>query len=67
MSLIRACRQAVTLLLGLIALATVSPAQAQATPPLIAGAADLQFAIAEIAATFRADTGQEVRLAMGSS
>ncbi|MDO9499638.1 molybdate ABC transporter substrate-binding protein [Falsiroseomonas sp.] len=67
MSLIRACRQAVTLLLGLLALATVSPAQAQATPPLIAGAADLQFAIAEIAATFRADTGQEVRLAMGSS
>lgn len=43
----------------------VVPAGAQA--PLVAGASDLQFAIAEIAARFRAATGQEVRLSMGSS
>jgi molybdate transport system substrate-binding protein len=35
--------------------------------PLIAGAADLQFAINEIAERFRAETGQEVRISMGSS
>jgi molybdate transport system substrate-binding protein len=35
--------------------------------PVIAGAADLQFALEEIAAAFRADTGHTVRLTMGSS
>jgi molybdate transport system substrate-binding protein len=40
---------------------------AQPAPPLIAGAADLQFALAEIAARFRVATGQEVRLSLGSS
>jgi molybdate transport system substrate-binding protein len=42
-------------------------ARAQTTTPLIAGAADLQFALNEIAARFRAETGQEVRLSLGSS
>lgn len=41
--------------------------EAQPAPPLIAGAADLQFALAEVAARFRAETGQEVRLSFGSS
>jgi molybdate transport system substrate-binding protein len=35
--------------------------------PIIAGAADLQFALEEIAAVFKADTGQSVKLAFGSS
>ena len=47
-------------------LAVLRPAAA-AQAPLVAGAADLQFALAEIAARFRADTGQEVRLSLGSS
>jgi len=67
MSVIRTGRRAVTLAFGLLALAIASPVQAQTTPPLIAGASDLQFAIAEIATKFRADTGQEVRLSFGSS
>ncbi|MFN7001641.1 MAG: substrate-binding domain-containing protein, partial [Elioraea tepidiphila] len=35
--------------------------------PLIAGASDLQFALNEIVERFRAETGQEVRISMGSS
>ncbi|HET7717128.1 MAG TPA: molybdate ABC transporter substrate-binding protein [Bauldia sp.] len=35
--------------------------------PVIAAAADLQFALAEVAAAFMAETGQEVRLTFGSS
>jgi molybdate transport system substrate-binding protein len=58
-------------LAALLALPLAAPAQAQAPapaqPPLIAGAADLQFALAEVAAQFRAETGQEVRLSLGSS
>jgi molybdate transport system substrate-binding protein len=54
-------------LAALLALPLAAPAQAQTAPPLIAGAADLQFALAEIAARFRAETGQEVRLSLGSS
>jgi molybdate transport system substrate-binding protein len=45
----------------------VAPARAQSPPSLVAGAADLQFALTEIAARFRAETGQEVRLSFGSS
>jgi len=48
-------------------LALPMPARAQAPAPLIAGAADLQFALTEVAAQFRAETGQEVRLSLGSS
>jgi molybdate transport system substrate-binding protein len=56
-------------LILLAALATLpglgAPAAAQA--PVVAAAADLQFALAEVAAAFRAQTGQEVRLSFGSS
>lgn len=43
------------------------PARARADVPVIAAASDLQFAIAEIAAAFTAETGMRVRLALGST
>lgn len=59
------------LLLGAVAaLALPGLAVAQsrtAMAPLVAGASDLQFAIVEIAERFRAETGQDVRLSLGSS
>ena len=45
----------------------VGPATAAAQAPAIAAAADLKFALAEIASQFRAATGGEVRIAYGSS
>ena len=39
----------------------------QSEPPLVAAAADLQFALSEVAAAFKRDTGEEVKLAFGSS
>ena len=38
-----------------------------AEPPTLAAAADLKYALEDIAATFRADTKHEIRLAFGSS
>lgn len=58
-------------LLALVMLPAVSLAQSGTAPvtapPVIAAANNLQFAIEELAEAFRAETGQMVRLAMGSS
>ncbi|MFN4160305.1 MAG: molybdate ABC transporter substrate-binding protein [Gemmobacter sp.] len=43
------------------------PAVAQADAPVVAAAADLQFAVEEIAVAFKAETGMEVRLSFGST
>ncbi len=43
------------------------PAPAAAAEPVVAAAADLKFALEEIAQAFRKDTGQSVKLAFGSS
>ncbi len=49
------------------AAASVAAAPGVAAAPSIAAASDLQFALAEIAAAFRRDTGQAVKLTFGSS
>lgn len=57
------------LLLGgplLLPAATAAPGPS-AAPPLVAGAADLQFALSEIAERFARETGQPVKLVFGSS
>lgn len=54
-------------LLGLVALAPDSAIAKSGPVPVIAAASDLQFALAEIAAEFRSETGQEVKLSLGSS
>jgi molybdate transport system substrate-binding protein len=51
------------LALGLLSVA----AEAQEEVPVVAAAANLQFAIEEIAERFAAETGQAVRLSMGST
>ncbi|MCX7685060.1 MAG: molybdate ABC transporter substrate-binding protein [Acetobacteraceae bacterium] len=52
----------------LLALALLPPGRAAAEPaPLVAAAADLSFALEEIAARFRAETGLPLRLSFGSS
>ena len=56
-----AIRALVALLVAAVA------ASSAAAPPVVAAASDLQFALADIAAAFRRDTGTEVRLAFGSS
>lgn len=48
-----------------LALALATPAGAAV--PVVAAAADLQFALEEIAEAFKEDTGQSVKLAFGSS
>ena len=50
-----------------IGLATTPLAGHGQDVPVVAGASDLQFALEEIATAFKADTGNEVRLSMGSS
>jgi molybdate transport system substrate-binding protein len=60
-------RIALALLLGL-SLGGIAPRPGAAEePPVVAAAADLKFALEEVAKAFRADTGAEVRLAFGSS
>jgi len=54
-------------LLGLALAAGAPPRVVAAEPPVVAAAADLQFALVEVAAAFAAQTGQQVRLAFGSS
>ncbi len=61
-------------LLGVVLLACVflgvaaaSPATGADRAPVIAAAASLQFALEEIAAAFHLETGDEIRLSLGSS
>lgn len=42
-------------------------AEAQADTPVVAAAADLKFAVTEIAEAFKAETGREVKLSFGST
>jgi molybdate transport system substrate-binding protein len=56
----------------ILAVAAALPSRAAATsdadePPVIAAAADLQFAVTEIAARFRQESGREVKLSFGST
>lgn len=46
---------------------TAAPAVAQDDAPVVAAAADLQFAVEEVAAAFEAETGMRVRLSFGST
>lgn len=50
-----------------LALAADGPASASGEAPVVAAAADLRFALADIASAFEADTGASVRLTFGSS
>ena len=45
----------------------LGPALAQGDVPVVAAASDLQFAVEEIAAAFKAETGMAVRLSVGST
>lgn len=45
----------------------LGPAWAQGDVPVVAAASDLQFAVEEIAAAFKAETGMAVRLSVGST
>jgi len=53
--------------LGLAVAMLVLGSARAAEPPVIAAAADLQFALTEVAEAFKAEPGQEVTLAFGSS
>lgn len=45
----------------------LAPAQAQTRSPLIAAASDLKYALDEVLAQYRADTGRTMRVSYGSS
>ena len=47
--------------------AALSPAASAQAVPTVAAASDLKFALEEIAARFRADTKQDIKLTFGSS
>jgi len=55
------------ILAGLLALALAAPALARAEQITVAAAADLTFVFQEVAAKFRKDTGNSVKLSFGSS
>ena len=55
------------LALTLFLVAAPGPSPAREGAPVVAAAADLQFALTEVAEAFRKETGREVRLAFGSS
>lgn len=56
------------ILLCLISLLWLSaPLAARDGAPVVAAAADLQFAIADLVTAFQAETGQEVRVSLGST
>ncbi|MDM7459118.1 MAG: molybdate ABC transporter substrate-binding protein [Paracoccus sp. (in: a-proteobacteria)] len=59
-------RRFVVAAVAALALAS-GPASAQDDAPIVAAASDLQFAVEEIAAAFEAETGNRVRLSMGST
>lgn len=52
---------------AIAALTVATAAAGQDKPPVIAAAADLKFAVAEIAAAFEADTGHRVEVTLGST
>ena len=55
------------LLSGAIALTASAARAVEADVPAVAAASDLQFALEDLAARFRAETGQAVRITYGSS
>ncbi|GAB4167825.1 MAG: molybdate ABC transporter substrate-binding protein [Rhodocyclaceae bacterium] len=57
----------VRLLAGLLAFAVPATAAPAGEVPAIAAAADLKYALAEVAARFLQDTGRDLKLAFGSS
>lgn len=70
MSFYKRARRLIVCLACLVSLALTfssSAATAQTKAPVIVAAADLQFALAEIATNFKQDTGLDVKLVFGSS